>query len=139
MGLFLDENLSNITGRLTGADGLEVYTDMEIPEELNAGIVYIRQKNGQSRDYVFNRINAHVLEIDAPIEWDPQFGVSIEAPFFAIGQLVKCWVTDIIPNDKKCTLKLINYDAGIFADDLTYARGYGLSPYGIADYGVYSI
>ena len=139
VGLFLDENLSNITGRLTGADGLEVYTDMEIQKELNAGIVYIRQKNGQSRDYVFNRINAHVLEIDAPIEWDPQFGVSIEAPFFAIGQLVKCWVTDILPNDKKCTLKLINYDAGIFEDDLTYARGYGLSPYGIADYGVYSI
>jgi hypothetical protein len=82
VGLFLDENLSNITGRLTGADGLEVYTDMEIPEELNAGIVYIRQKNGQSRDYVFNRINAHVLEIDAPIEWDPQFGVKHRGAIF---------------------------------------------------------
>ena len=119
VGLFLDENLSNITGRLTAADGTTIYTDMEIPEELNAGIVYIRQKNGQSVGHVYSRINAHVLEIDAPIEWDPQFGVSIEAPFFAIGQLVKCWVTDIIPNDKKCTIKLINYNADIFTDDIT--------------------
>lgn len=119
VGLFLDENLSNITGRLTAADGTTIYTDMEIPEELNAGIVYIRQKNGQSVGHVYSRINAHQLEIDAPITWDPQYGASIEPPFFAIGEMVKCWVTDIIPNDKKCTIKLINYNADIFTDDIT--------------------
>ena len=119
VGLFLDENLSNITGRLTAADGTTIYTDMEIPEELNAGIVYIRQKNGQSVGHVYNRISAHQLEIDAPIIWDPQYGASIEPPFFAIGEMVKCWVTDIIPNDKKCTIKLINYNADIFTDDIT--------------------
>ena len=118
VGLFLDENLSNITGRLTAADGTTIYTDMEIPEELNAGIVYIRQKNGQSVGHVYSRINAHQLEIDAPITWDPQYGASIEPPFFAIGEMVKCWVTDIIPNDKKCTIKLINYNADIFTDDI---------------------
>lgn len=109
VGLFLDENLSNITGRLTAADGTTIYTDMEIPEELNAGIVYIRQKNGQSVGHVYSRINAHQLEIDAPIEWDPQYGASIEPPYFAIGEMVKCWVTDIIPNDKKCTIKPIKH------------------------------
>lgn len=118
VGLFLDENLSNITGRLTAADGTTIYTDMEIPEELNAGIVYIRQKNGQSVGHVYSRISAHQLEIDAPIIWDPQYGASIEPPFFAIGEMVKCWVTDIIPNDKKCTIKLINYNADIFTDDI---------------------
>ena len=91
---------------------------MEIPEELNAGIVYIRQKNGQSVGHVYNRISAHQLEIDAPIIWDPQYGASIEPPYFAIGEMVKCWVTDIIPNDKKCTIKLINYNADIFTDDI---------------------
>lgn len=119
VGLFLDENLSNVTGRLTAADGTTIYTDMEIPEELNAGIVYIRQKNGQSVGYVYSRINAHQLEIDAPITWDPQYGASIEPPYFAIGEMVKCWVTDIIPNDRKCTIKLINYNADIFTDDIT--------------------
>lgn len=119
VGLFLDENLSNITGRLTAADGTTIYTDMEIPEELNAGIVYIRQKNGQSVGHVYSRVSAHQLEIDAPITWDPQYGASIELPFFAIGEMVKCWVTDIIPNDKKCTIKLINYNADIFTDDIT--------------------
>ena len=118
VGLFLDENLSNITGRLTAADGTTIYTDMEIPVELNAGIVYIRQKNGQSVGHVYSRISAHQLEIDAPIIWDPQYGASIEPPFFAIGEMVKCWVTDIIPNDKKCTIKLINYNADIFTDDI---------------------
>lgn len=38
VGLFLDENLSDITGRITAVDGLKVYPDMEIPEELNTGL-----------------------------------------------------------------------------------------------------
>lgn len=118
VGLFLDENLSNITGRITAVDGLKVYPDMEIPEELNTGVIYIRNKNGTIGDYVFTRNGSHELEIDSAIVWDDQYGVSIEYPFFAIGQLVKCWVTDVIPADKTCKLKLINYDAGIFADDL---------------------
>ena len=118
VGLFLDEKLSNITGRITAVDGLKVYPDMEIPEELNTGVIYIRNKNGTIGDYVFTRNGSHELEIDSAIVWDDQYGVSIEYPFFAIGQLVKCWVTDVIPADKTCKLKLINYDAGIFADDL---------------------
>lgn len=69
-------------------------------------------------NYVYTRNGPHELEIDSAIVWDDQYGVSIEYPFFAIGQLVRCWVTDVIPADKTCKLKLINYDAGIFADDL---------------------
>ena len=69
-------------------------------------------------NYVYTRNGPHELEIDSAIVWDDQYGVSIEYPFFAIGKLVKCWVTDVIPADKTCKLKLINYDAGIFADDL---------------------
>lgn len=118
VGLFLDENLSDITGRITAVDGLKVYPDMEIPEELNTGVIYIRNKNGTMGNYVYTRNGPHELEIDSAIVWDDQYGVSIEYPFFAIGQLVKCWVTDVIPADKTCKLKLINYDAGIFADDL---------------------
>lgn len=118
VGLFLDENLSDITGRITAVDGLKVYPDMEIPEELTTGVIYIRNKNGTMGNYVYTRNGPHELEIDSAIVWDDQYGVSIEYPFFAIGQLVKCWVTDVIPADKTCKLKLINYDAGIFADDL---------------------
>lgn len=118
VGLFLDENLSDITGRITAVDGLKVYPDMEIPEELNTGVIYIRNKNGTMGNYVYTRNGPHELEIDSAIVWDDQYGVSIEYPFFAIGKLVKCWVTDVIPADKTCKLKLINYDAGIFADDL---------------------
>lgn len=118
VGLFLDENLSNITGRITAVEGTTVYTDMEIPEALNTGIIYIRNKDGTTTDYVYMRNGSHELTIDSELTWDPLFGVSLEYPFFAIGRLVKCWVTDVIPGDNTCKLKLINYDAGIFADDL---------------------
>lgn len=118
VGLFLDENLSNITGRITAVEGTTVYTDMEIPEALNTGIIYIRNKDGTTTDYVYMRNGSHELTIDSELTWDPLFGVSLEYPFFAIGRLVKCWVTDVIPADKTCKLKLINYDAGIFEDDL---------------------
>ena len=56
--------------------------------------------------------------IDSALTWNADFGVSIEYPFFAIGELVKCWVTEIQPSDKKCTVKLINYNAEVFTDDL---------------------
>lgn len=118
VGLFLDENLSNITGRITSADGLKVYTDMEIPEALGTGVIYIRRKNGTPKDYIYTRNGPHELTLDTALTWDPEYGSVIEYPFFAIGEMVKCWVTEVIPQDKRVKLKLINYNEDIFTDDL---------------------
>ena len=118
VGLFLDENLSNITGRITSADGLKVYTDMEIPEALGTGVIYIRRKNGTPKDYIYTRNGPHELTLDTALTWDPEYGSVIEYPFFAIGEMVKCWVTEVSPQDKRVKLKLINYNEDIFINDL---------------------
>lgn len=118
VGLFLDEEFSNITGRVLSSDGTTITVDMEIPEAYATGTVYIRQTDGKPASYVFTRVNSHQLTIDSALTWNADFGVSIEYPFFAIGELVKCWVTEIQPSDKKCTVKLINYNAEVFTDDL---------------------
>ena len=138
VGLFLDENFSNITGRVLASDDDEISVDMEIPEDRQTGTVYIRNMDGTPTEYVFTRIDSHHLKLNDVLSWNADFGVSIEFPFFAIGEMVVCWVTEIRSNDRKCQVKLINYDPNVFVDDVPQIRGYGLSPYGIADYGVYS-
>ena len=40
VGLVLDENLSNITGRIIAINGLTITTDIEIPEDCWDGVVY---------------------------------------------------------------------------------------------------
>ena len=47
-------------------------------------------------------------------DWDENYGVTIEYPFFAIGEIVPCWVQAVESGDKSCTLKLVNYDSRIF-------------------------
>lgn len=136
VGLFLDEEFSNITGRVLSSDEMTITVDMEIPEERQTGTIYIRNLDGTPNEFVFTRLNSHQLELDRELSWNADFGVSIEFPFFAIGEMVLCWVTDIQSNDRKCQVKLINYDESIFVDDLI-DFGYGLSPYGITPYGLY--
>lgn len=140
VGLVLDENISNVTGRVISydADSLTVTTDMEIVEALQSGIIYIRKLDGSSSQYTYTRVDCHHLTIDRPLPvWSDDYGISIEFPFFAIGEMVKCWVTAVSPADKKVTLTLVNYDESIFTDDLVINTGYGIAPYGIAPYGIF--
>lgn len=140
VGLVLDENISNITGRVTAydADELTVTTDMEIPSQLTGGIVYIRAMDGSAEQYTYSRIDSHHLSIDRALpEWSDDYGTVMEFPFFAIGEMVRCWVTSVSPADKKVSLTLVNYDEDIFTDDLPQAHGYGISPYGLSPYGIY--
>lgn len=120
VGVFLDENLSNITGRVQAAteDGRGITVDMEIPEELGAGIIYLRGKDGSSNPTTYTREDSHHLTLADPITWDPRYGEDLELPFFAIGELVTCWVTAVTPGDHTCELKLINYTDSLFEDDL---------------------
>lgn len=118
VGLFLDENFSNITGRVLASDDDEITVDMEIPEDRQTGTVYIRNMDGTPTEYVFTRIDSHHLKLNDVLSWNADFGVSIEFPFFAIGEMVLCWVTEIRSNDRKCQVKLINYDPNVFVDDI---------------------
>jgi hypothetical protein len=139
VGLVLDENLSNITGRILSfdADTLTVETDQQIKQTHSSGIIYIRKLDGSCDEYTFTRTDSHHLVIDRAMPaWNDEFGSSLEYPFFAIGELVVCWVTAVTPQDKTCNLKLINYSEDIFADDLPISGGYGIEPYGIRPYGI---
>lgn len=121
VGLVLDENISNVTGRITEYDAasLTVTTDMEIVEELSGGIIFIRKLDGGCEEYTYTRTDSHHLVIDRELpSWSDDYGQTIEYPFFAIGELVKCWVTAVNPQDKKVSLTLVNYDEDIFKDDL---------------------
>lgn len=121
VGLVLDENISNITGRITDYDeeSLTVTCDMEIPSQLSGGIIYIRELNGSAEQYTYNRIDSHHLSIDRALpEWSSDYGSVMEFPFFAIGEMVRCWVTSVSPADKKVSLTLVNYDEDIFKDDI---------------------
>lgn len=121
VGLMLDENLSNITGRITGINGQTITTDIELPEDIWEGIVYISRKDGSYGEYTFYRNDSHTLYLDTypDIDWDSEFGKSLEYPLFAIGELQLCWVTVVKPESgNRCSLKLINYSEDIFKDDI---------------------
>lgn len=139
VGLVLDENLSNITGRVLAYDSeaFTITTDQQIPLTYSAGIVYIRKLDGTPITRTFTRVDSHHLQLsDAMFTWNDRYGADLEYPFFAIGELVRCWVTGVTPADKTCELTLINYAGDIFTDDLIPSEGYGISPYGITPYGI---
>ena len=139
VGLVLDENLSNVTGRILSydVDTLTVETDQQIKQNHSSGIIYIRKLDGSCDEYTFTRTDSHHLVIDRAMPaWNEEYGSSLEYPFFAIGELVVCWVTAVTPQDKTCNLKLINYSENVFVDDLPINSGYGIEPYGIRPYGV---
>lgn len=117
VGLVLPQELSNVTGRITAYDSSAktITVDQTIPARFDSGVVYVRKKDGSSIDYAFVRKDALTLEISGSfIPWDPEYGKTLEYPFFAIGEIVPCWVQSVEPGDKSCTLKLVNYDARIF-------------------------
>lgn len=132
VGLFLDEDMSNITGRIIALEEdlmiteeilKNIIVDMEIPEALSSGVIYVRQKDGTCRSTTYVRKDSHHLTLTEPLltEWDPRYGEDLEPPFFALGELVRCWVTAVEPQDKTVNLTLINYDASVFTDDLPAA------------------
>lgn len=138
VGLVLDEDMSNITGRITAydSDTQTVTTDQQIKATHSAGIIYIRQMDGSPISRTFTRKDSHHLQLAAAMfAWDDRYGADLEYPFFAIGEMVRCWVTGVTPADKTCELTLINYSADIFIDDIIPTEGYGISAYGIAPYG----
>lgn len=117
VGLVLPQELSNISGRITAYDSTAktITVDQSIPARFDSGVVYVRKKDGSSINYPFVRKDALTLEISGSfIAWDPEYGKTLEYPFFAIGEIVPCWVQSVEPGDKSCTLKLVNYDARIF-------------------------
>lgn len=120
VGIVLDHNLSNVTGRILGTNESNVTVDREIPDALSGGVIYIRKMDGSMFQTTYRRIDSRTLELYEvlPFEWNSDYGTVMEYPFFAIGELVKCWVNNVKPSGKSCTLELVNYDERIFNDDL---------------------
>lgn len=120
VGIVLDHNLSNISGRILGVDQSNITVDREIPEALAGGIIYIRKMDGSMFQTTYRRIDSRTLELyeSLPFEWSSDYGTIMEYPFFAIGELVKCWINNVKPSGKSCILELVNYDERVFDDDL---------------------
>lgn len=120
VGVVLDHNLSNVSGRILGTNQSTITVDREIPVELSGGIIYIRKMDGSIFQTTYRRVDSRNLELNEqlPFEWSDDYGTIMEYPFFAIGELVKCWVSNVKPSDKNCTLELVNYDERVFNDDL---------------------
>ena len=120
VGIVLDHNLSNISGRILGVDQSNITVDREIPEALVNGIIYIRKIDGSMFQTTYHRVDSRTLGLYEPLpfEWNSDYGTIMEYPFFAIGELVKCWVNNVKPSGKSCTLELVNYDERVFDDDL---------------------
>ena len=119
VGLVLPQELSNITGRVTEYDSTAktITVDQPIPSSAStsSGVIYVRKKDGSSVSYAFTRIGTYKLALGSSLfDWDENYGKTLEYPFFAIGEIVPCWVQSVEPGDKSCTLKLVNYDSRIF-------------------------
>ena len=117
VGLVLPQELSNISGRITEYDSSAktITVDQPIPSSTSSGVIYVRKKDGSSVSYAFTRVDTYKLALGSSLfDWDENYGSTIEYPFFAIGEIVPCWVQSVEPGDKSCTLKLVNYDSRIF-------------------------
>ena len=135
VGLVLNIDLQNVCGRVVAQSDNILTLDCEIPK--NSLYIWYRLKNGTPRllnILAIDGVNVTVDEI--PQAWDADFGSSIEYPYFAVGNILPCWVTDVQISEDKCTLTLINYDSRVFNSDYVNL-GYGFSEYGRSNYGTY--
>ena len=135
VGLVLNIDLQNVCGRVVAQTDNILTLDCEIPK--NSLYIWYRLKDGTPRllnILAIDGVNVTVDEI--PQSWDLDFGSSIEYPYFAVGNILPCWITDIQISEDKCTLTLINYDSRVFNSDYVNL-GYGYSEYGRSNYGAY--
>lgn len=135
VGLVLNIDLQNVCGRVVAQNDNILTLDCEIPE--NSLYIWYRLKDGTPRLLNILDIDGVNVTVDEiPQSWDLDFGSSIEYPYFAVGNILPCWITDIQISEDKCTLTLINYDSRVFNSDYVNL-GYGFSEYGRSNYGTY--
>ena len=135
VGLVLNIDLQNVCGRVVAQTDNVLTLDCEIPK--NSLYIWYRLKDGTPRLLNILDIDGVNVTVDEiPQNWDLDFGSSIEYPYFAVGNILPCWITDIQISEDKCTLTLINYDNRVFNSDYVNL-GYGFSEYGRSNYGTY--
>ena len=135
VGLVLNIDLQNVCGRVVAQNDNVLTLDCEIPK--NSLYIWYRLKDGTPRLLNILDIDGVNVTVDEiPQSWDADFGSSIEYPYFAVGNILPCWITDIQISEDKCTLTLINYDNRVFNSDYINL-GYGYSEYGRSNYGAY--
>ena len=135
VGLVLNIDLQNVCGRVVAQTDNTLTLDCEIPK--NSLYIWYRLKDGTPRLLnILNIDGVNVTVDEMQQSWDADFGSSIEYPYFAVGNILPCWITDIQISEDKCTLTLINYDSRVFNSDYVNL-GYGFSEYGRSNYGTY--
>lgn len=138
VGLVLNIDLQNITGRVIAQDdnANKLYLDCAIPRDTI--YLYYRLIDGSPKLVNVLKVDETGKEItvsEIPQDWSNDFGSSVEYPYFAVGNVLPCWITDVQINSNSCTLTLVNYDSRVFNGDKGQLLGYGLSEYARSSYG----
>lgn len=81
-------------------------------------------------------LKCHLLHA-LPFKWSALIGSKYEYPFYVAGsdKLMQCWVQSVQNSGQTCTVKLVNYDPRVYAEDAVISAGWGHCPWGHCPWG----
>lgn len=119
--LALPQSVKTWFGSIIAYKDNVITIDKKVNEDDVNGIIYLRKPNGSTASSECVYIDSKHILLTTPQEWISEWFETKsnvqERPYFAFGEVVKCWVTSIKPNNNKCSVECINYDDRIFKDD----------------------
>ena len=142
VGVFIDQFVnSEKTGRVVNYDAAnqEIYlNNISALSESEKNSLVIRDLSG--KPYIIKVDDTELITSDTgqkylkchlltplPFNWSKLIGSKYEYPFFVAGteNLMWCWVQSVQNSGQTCSVKLINYDSKVYAEDIVVGSGYG--------------
>ena len=113
----LPQDLNAFNGYIISYDSTEqiIQTSDSVPSDVS--VIYVRRYNGTVQQINCSAVDAHHIQLLAPLDFELSSNVRYDKPHYAIGNVEKYWVTSIKPTEKKCSVTAVNYDARVFVDD----------------------
>lgn len=152
VGVFIDQFVnSEKTGRIVNYDSSrnEIYlNNISALSESEKNSLVIRDLSG--KPYIIkidetelvtsttgqNYLKCHMVS-PLPFKWSKLIGSKYEYPFFVAGteNLMWCWVQSVQNSGQSCSVKLVNYDSKVYAEDIMIDSGWGHCPWGHCPWG----
>lgn len=152
VGVFIDQFVnSEKTGRIVNYDSScnEIYlNNISALSESEKNSLVIRDLSG--KPYIIkvdetelvtsetgqNYLKCHMVS-PLPFKWSRLIGSKYEYPFFVAGteNLMWCWVQSVQNSGQTCSVKLVNYDSKVYAEDIMIDSGWGHCPWGHCPWG----
>ena len=113
----LPQDLNAFNGYIISYDSTEqiIQTSDSVPSDVS--VIYVRRYNGTVQQINCSAVDAHHIQLLAPLDFELSSNVHYDKPHYAIGNVEKYWVTSIKPTEKKCSVTAVNFDARVFVDD----------------------